>query len=113
MNLRQIKTTDFTIASGNMPYFFLKNIFSSCKTKGLYGSFIIEVIKVDARIDSRISADIKRKASKVLADHGLPKYWDIPNVETMSSIEEAIDDLKTHKLEGTTSYPELEKLLDE
>ncbi len=31
----------------------------------------------------------------------------------MNSIEEAIDDLKTNKLEGTMSYPELEKLLDE
>lgn len=86
---------------------------------------------MDARVDSRIPADIKQKASKVLADHGLslsayirmvlttvandglPKYWGIPNVETMSSIEEAVDDLKTHKLEGAASYTELEKLLDE
>lgn len=68
---------------------------------------------MNTRVDNRILADIKQKASKVLADHGFQKYWGIPNVETMSSIEEAVDDLKTHKLEGTTSYPELEKLLDE
>lgn len=76
-------------------------------------SVIIEEIKVDTRVDNRISADIKQKASKALADHCLSKYWDIPNVETMNSIEEAIDDLKTNKSEGTMSYRELEKLLDE
>ena len=86
---------------------------------------------MDARVDSRVPVDIKQKASKVLADHGLSlsayirmvltsvandgllKYWGIPNMKTMSSIEEAVDDLKTHKLEGATSYTELEKLLDE
>lgn len=68
---------------------------------------------MDTRVDNRISAGIKQKASKALADLALPKYRDIPNVKTMNSIEEAIDDLKTNKLEGTMSYPELEKLLDE
>lgn len=76
-------------------------------------SVIIEEIKVDTRVDNRISAGIKQKASKALADHSLPKYCHIPNVETMNSIEEAIVDLKTNKLEGTMSYRELEKLLDE
>ena len=61
---------------------------------------------MDTRVDNRISAGIKQKASKALADPALPKYRDI-------SIEEAIDDLKTNKLEGTMSYPELEKRLDE
>lgn len=65
---------------------------------------------MDTRVDNRISAGIKQKASKALADPALPKYWDIPNVKTMNSIEEAID---TNKLEGTMSYPELEKPLDE
>lgn len=68
---------------------------------------------MDTRVDNRISAGIKQKVSKALADHGLPRYWDLPNVETMNSIEEAIDDLKTNKLEGTMSSRELEKLLDE
>ncbi|MFQ3624531.1 type II toxin-antitoxin system RelB/DinJ family antitoxin [Lactobacillus johnsonii] len=85
---------------------------------------------MDTRVDSRVSVEIKQKTSKVLADHGLslsayirmvltsvandglPKYWGIPNGKTMSSIEEAINDLKTHKLEGATSYTDLEKLLD-
>ena len=55
---------------------------------------------MDTRVDNRISAGIKQKASKALADPALPKYRDIPNVKTM-------------KLEGTMSYPELEKRLDE
>lgn len=71
------------------------------------------MIKVDTRVDNRILAGIKQKARKALADPALPKYRDIPNVKTMNSIEEAIDDLKTNKLEGTMSYPELEKRLDE
>lgn len=72
---------------------------------------INEVIYVDARVDSRIPTDIKEKASKELADHGLsistyirmvltsvandglPKYWGIPNTETMASINEVADDL--------------------
>ncbi len=48
---------------------------------------------MDTRVDNRISAGIKQKASKALADPALPKYRDIPNVKTMNSIEEAIDDL--------------------
>lgn len=86
---------------------------------------------MDARVDSRIPFDVKEKASKELAAHGLsissfirmtlssvandglPKYWGIPNAETMSSINEAVDDLSKHKLKGASSYNELEKLLDE
>ena len=84
---------------------------------------------MDARVDSRIPVDVKEKASKELAAHGLsisirmtlssvandglPKYWGIPNAETMSSINEAVDDLSKHKLKGASSYNELEKLLDE
>ncbi len=86
---------------------------------------------MDARVDSRVPVDIKQKASKVLADHGLtissyiritltsvandglPKYWGIPNAETMASLEEAIEDLKDSKLKGASSYDELEKLLNE
>jgi DNA-damage-inducible protein J len=86
---------------------------------------------MDARVDSRVPIEIKKKASKELAAHGLsissfirmtlssvandglPKYWGIPNVQTMSSIDEAVDDLNTHKLKSASSYDELEKLLDE
>ena len=48
-----------------------------------------------------------------VANDGLPKYWGIPNAETMSSINEAVDDLSDHKLKGASSYDELEKLLNE
>ena len=86
---------------------------------------------MDARVDSRIPVDVKENASKELAalglsissfirltlasvaNDGLPKYWGIPNAETMSSINEAVDDLKNHQLAGASSYNELEKLLDE
>ena len=86
---------------------------------------------MDARVDSRIPVDIKEKAGKELAAHGLsissfirmtlasvandglPKHWGIPNAETMSSINEAVDDLKNPQLTGASSYNELEKLLDE
>lgn len=86
---------------------------------------------MEARVDSRVPADIKAKASKVLADHGLsisafirmsltsvandglPKYWGIPNAQTMSSIYEAIDDLHDKNLHGASSLEELEKLLNE
>ena len=86
---------------------------------------------MDARVNSRVPVDVKEKASKELAAHGLsissfirialssvandglPKYWGIPNAETMPSINEAVDDLSTHKLKGVSSYNELEKLLDE
>lgn len=86
---------------------------------------------MDARVDSRIPIDVKEKASKRLAAHGLSissfipmtlssvakdglsKYWGIPNAETMSSINEAVDNLKDHKLKDTSSYDELEKVLDE
>ncbi|MCH3904305.1 MAG: type II toxin-antitoxin system RelB/DinJ family antitoxin [Lactobacillus sp.] len=86
---------------------------------------------MDARVDSRVPEDIKKKAAEELAKHGmsissfirvmlssvandgLPKYWGIPNIETMASFDEAVDDLKNPKLKGATSYDELEKLLDE
>lgn len=86
---------------------------------------------MDARVDSRVPVDVKEKASKELAAHGLsisgfirmtlssvandglPKYWGIPNVETMASIDEAIDDMKSPHLKSASSYDELEKLLDE
>ena len=59
-----------------------------------------EVINMDSRVDSRVPMDVKEKASKELAAHGLsissfirmvlssvandglPKYWGIPNAET-------------------------------
>lgn len=59
-----------------------------------------------------ISSFIRMTLSAV-ANDGLPKYWEIPNAETMSSINEAVDDLSNHKLKGASSYDELEKLLDE
>lgn len=86
---------------------------------------------MDARVDSRIPEDIKLKANKVLADHGLtissfirialtsvandglPKYWGIPNTGAMKGILEAADDIKAPHLKGANSYEELEKLLDE
>ena len=86
---------------------------------------------MDWRVDSRVPMDVKEKASKELAAHGLsissfirmvlssvandglPKYWGIPNAETMSSIYEAVDDIKQPHLKSASSYDELEKLLDE
>lgn len=86
---------------------------------------------MDARVNSRIPEDVKKQANKVLADHGLsissfirialtsvardglPKYWGIPNAETMASLDEAIEDIKDPHLKGASSYEELEKLLDE
>lgn len=86
---------------------------------------------MDARVDSRVPIDIKEKASKELSAHGLsissfirmtltsvandglPKYWGIPNTKTMSSIGEAIDDMKDPHLRSANSYDELEKLLNE
>lgn len=86
---------------------------------------------MDARVDSRVPVDVKEKASKELAAHGLsissfirmtlssvakdglPKYWGIPNAETMKSVNEAIDDIKNPHLKRASSYKELEKLLDE
>lgn len=86
---------------------------------------------MDARVNSRIPEDVKKQANKVLADHGLsissfirialtsvardglPKYWGIPNTETMASLDEAIEDIKDPHLKGASSYEELEKLLDE
>lgn len=92
---------------------------------------IDEVISMDARVDSRVPVDVKEKASKELAAHGLsissfirmmlssvandglPKYWGIPNAETISSIDEAIDDMKKSHLKSASSYDELAKLLNE
>lgn len=86
---------------------------------------------MDSRVDSRVPVDVKERASKELAAHGLSissfirmmlssvandglsKYWGIPNAETMSSINEVIDDMKKPYLKGVSSYDELEKLLDE
>lgn len=86
---------------------------------------------MDARVNSRIPEDIKLKANKVLADHGmtissfirimltsvanegLPKYWGTPNAEAMAGIYEAIDDLNDPHLKSADSYKELEKLLNE
>ncbi|GGI63203.1 damage-inducible protein J [Limosilactobacillus caviae] len=48
-----------------------------------------------------------------VANDGLSKCWGIPNAETMSSIDEAIDAMKKPHLKGASSYDELEKLLDE
>lgn len=86
---------------------------------------------MDARVDSRVPIDVKEKASKELAAHGLsissfirmtlssvandglPKYWGIPNTATMQSINEVIDDMKAPHLKSVSSYDELEKLLNE
>ncbi|WP_076459430.1 type II toxin-antitoxin system RelB/DinJ family antitoxin [Limosilactobacillus caccae] len=86
---------------------------------------------MDARVNSRIPIDVKEKANKELAAHGLsissfirmtltsvandglPKYWGIPNAETMSSIDEAINDMKDSHLKSANSYDDLEKLLNE
>ncbi|TSO26639.1 type II toxin-antitoxin system RelB/DinJ family antitoxin [Lactobacillus sp. LL6] len=86
---------------------------------------------MEARVDSRIPADIKNKANKVLADHGLtisafirialtsvandglPKYWGTPNASTMAAINEVLDDLNDPHLKGAKTYDELEKLLNE
>lgn len=86
---------------------------------------------MDARVDSRIPAEIKEQASKELAEHGLsistyirmvltsvakdglPKYWGVPNSRTMAAINEVIDDIKDPHLKAASTYEELEKLLDE
>lgn len=92
---------------------------------------IAEVIIMDARVNSRVPVEVKEKASKELADHGLsissfirmtlssvakdgfPKYWGIPNAETMASINEAMDDIKNPHLKSASTRKELEDLLDE
>ncbi|WP_283621041.1 type II toxin-antitoxin system RelB/DinJ family antitoxin [Limosilactobacillus avium] len=86
---------------------------------------------MDERVESWVPVDVKEKASKELAAHGLsissfirltlssvandglPKYWGIPNAETMSSINEAVDDFKDYQLKDASSYDDLEKLLNE
>lgn len=86
---------------------------------------------MDTKIESWIPVEIKEKATEKLAarglsissfirmtlssvaNDGLSKYWEIPNFETMSSINEAVSDLSNQKLKGTASYDELEKLLNE
>lgn len=85
---------------------------------------------MEAKVDSRVPAEVKEKASKELAAHGLsissfirmtlssiakdvfPKYWGIPNVETMASIEEAVEDMNNPKLKSTSSFEELENLVN-
>lgn len=86
---------------------------------------------MDARIDSRVPLEVKEKASKELAAHGLsisafvrmmlssiatdgfPTSWGIPNAETMASLNEAIDDLNNPHLKAASSFNELEDLLNE
>ena len=86
---------------------------------------------MDARVDSRIPMEIKKKASKELANHGLsisayirlvltsvandglPKYWGLPNSTTLTSLDEAVDDLVDPHLPSAHSTQELEKLLNE
>jgi DNA-damage-inducible protein J len=86
---------------------------------------------MDVRVESWVPVDVKEKASKELAAHGLsissftrmtlssvandglPKYWEIPNAETMSSIDEVVADLKDHQLKDVSSYDDLGKLLNE
>lgn len=86
---------------------------------------------MDARVDSRVPLEVKEKASKELAAHGLsisafvrimlssiatdgfPTSWGIPNAKTIASINEAIDDLKDPHLKGASSFGELEDLLNE
>lgn len=83
-----------------------------------------------ARVGSRVPIDVKERPSKELAAHGLsissfirmalssvandglPKYWGIPNTETMQSISEAICDMRNPHLKGASSYDKLERLLD-
>ncbi len=85
---------------------------------------------MEAKVDSRVPAEVKEKASKELAAHGLSissfirmtlssiakdgflKYWGIPNVETMASIEEAVEDMNNPKLKSTSSFEELENLVN-
>lgn len=76
---------------------------------------------MNARI---VPIETKAKKSKELAEHrmtisasvakdGLPKYWGIPNAESIASIEEAINDIKDPHLAEVSAYDELKKLLDE
>lgn len=84
---------------------------------------------MDVRVESKIPIEVKEKASKELEEHGLsisdfirrilssiakdgfPKSWEIPNAETISSINEAIDDMKNPHLKSATSSKEVEDLL--
>lgn len=93
--------------------------------------YVSEVIIMDARVDSRVPVEVKEKATKELAAHGLsisnfirmtlsavakdgfPKYWGIPNAETMASIDEALDDMKDPHLKSASTYKELKDLLNE
>lgn len=86
---------------------------------------------MDARVDSRIPIDVKKRAAQELekhgmslseyvrmmltsvANYGLPSDWGIPNAETIASLNEAIDDLSHSKSKGASSYSELEEQLNE
>lgn len=48
-----------------------------------------------------------------VAKDGFPKYWEILNIETMVSIEEAVDDMDNPKLKYASSFEELESMLNE
>ncbi|WP_261787649.1 type II toxin-antitoxin system RelB/DinJ family antitoxin [Lactobacillus taiwanensis] len=59
-----------------------------------------------------ISSFIRMTLSSVAKD-GFPKYWEILNIETMVSIEEAVDDMDNPKLKYASSFEELESMLNE
>lgn len=85
----------------------------------------------NGRINTRINSDIKIKAEKYLAEHGLtlsefvriavttvannglPNNWGIPSPEINQSILEMVDDLNDPKLKRANSLSELESLLNE
>ncbi len=70
---------------------------------------------MNARLDNQIPVNTKNKKITLtsIVNNSLPRALEIPNVKTITSINEVADDLKSHKLKGASSYRELEKLLNE
>lgn len=67
---------------------------------------------VMVQIDSRGSLEVKEKAGKELATCGFLESGEIPNAETMASLNEAIADLNTPHLKVACSFDELKVLLN-
>lgn len=85
-----------------------------------------------AKINTRVDPEIKKRAQKQLAQHGLtmsefmrvmvttvtnqglPRYYGFPNEQVIKSVNEVKDDLTgTKPLEGADDKATLEKLLNE
>lgn len=63
------------------------------------------------QIDSRGPHEVKEKASKKLATCGFLASGEVPNAETMASLNEVIADLNNPHLKTAGSFDELEAVL--